>query len=165
FCDPQPSRRQGPVLWEFRLKGDSAVRQRSPKNVGRIGDYYSVPKDGAMDPAVETALSKIESGAAPVIAKLRAGDIAISDDERVWLAAFIALQMVRGPAFRDHVESFVGTVGTAMLRAMARSPEYRAELLRRFPGALEDGTPKAEALANMMADPSRHFVVTGTPQS
>jgi hypothetical protein len=65
FCDPRPSRRQGRVLWEFRLKADGAVLQRAPKNVGRIRDYYSVPKDGAMDPAIEGALSVIESGAAP----------------------------------------------------------------------------------------------------
>src|SRR2546426_695061 len=47
-----------------------------------------------------------------VIAKLRAGDIAISEEERQWLAAFIALSMVRGPAARDHVEARVVKVGT-----------------------------------------------------
>jgi hypothetical protein len=90
FCDPQPSRRQGQVLWEFRLKDDDVVRHRSPKNVGRIRDYYSVPKNGVMDPAIEGGLSVIESGAASVIAKVRVGNVAISEEERQWLTAFIA---------------------------------------------------------------------------
>ena len=163
FCDPQPSKRQGRVLWEFRLKED-VVRQRSPKNVGRISDYYSIPKDGGvLDAAIEGGLSKIESGVAPVIAKLRAGTFTLSDDERLWLATFIAIQMVRGPAFRDHVEAAMGTMGTIMVKAMARRPEYLARILRELPEIKDkDGAPPTvEKLTKVVSS----LKVTATPQS
>jgi uncharacterized protein DUF4238 len=167
FCDPQPSKRQGPVVWEFRLKGDGVVRQRSPKNVGRIRDYYSVPIDGVMDPAIEGGLSTIESGAAPVIAKLRGGNFTVGEEERQWLAAFIALQMVRGPAHRDHVQAFIAMVGTNWLRAMGRRPEALGQLLREVPGIKdEDRTPaRVQELARMAAEPEKHFKITATPHS
>src|SRR5882672_1194840 len=161
FCDPQPARRQGQVLWEFRLDGDDVIRQHSPKNLGRIRDYYSVPKDGAMDPAIEGGLSVIESGAAPVIAKLRSENFAMSEEDRQWIAAFIALQMVRGPAFRDHVEATMGRLGMTVIKAMGRHPDALASLIREVPEIKdEDRTPsKVDELAKMAAEAEKHFKV------
>jgi hypothetical protein len=102
-----------------------------------------------------------------LIAKLRAGNVALSEEERQWLAAFIALQMVRGPALRDHVQALVAMIGTNMLRAMGRRPEAFARLFREVPGIKdEDKTPaKIEELARMAAEPEKHFKITATPQS
>lgn len=166
FCDPVPSKRQGRVVWEFRFK-DDVVCRRAPKNVGRIADYYSVETaDGLHNPAIEGVLSQIESRTAPIIARLRDEHLALADEDRWWLAMFIAFQMVRGPAFRDHVEKALGLIGTVMLRAMARREEYFARVLRETPGiAEEDRTPaKIEEFRRMAAEPEKHFEISGTPE-
>ena len=102
-----------------------------------------------------------------MIAKLRTGDIAIGEEERQWLAAFIALQMVRGPALRDQAEAMVAAIGTNMLRAKGRRPEAFARLFREVPGIKnEDKTPeKVEELARMAAEPEKHFKIVATPHA
>lgn len=101
-----------------------------------------------------------------MIAKLRVGNIALSDEERGWLAGFIGFQMVRGPAFRDLVEASAATIALQTIKAMGRRPEYLARRLREVPELKgRDWTPEEiEDLAKKAAAAEKHFKVATSPR-
>src|SRR5436309_1798723 len=109
FCDPVTPEGQEPSLWQCDLE-DGVVKRRAPRRAALRANYYSVVKPGGDDHQVEGLLSKIESSAAPVIAKLRRGNFKMTDEEREHLAWFMGFFAVRVPAIRDFLEKTAGKV-------------------------------------------------------
>lgn len=74
-------------------------RCQQPLNTAVIGNFYVFEnRDGEKDYSLESFFSKIEGSAKSTTLKLEAGG-AISPEERLYLANFIALLMVRSPKF------------------------------------------------------------------
>jgi uncharacterized protein DUF4238 len=123
FQDPTTPSGQTPWVWIADLQ-DETVARRAPKNVGARADYYSFPDGGEPNEEVETLLGQIESRAAPIIVRLRNGDLALGGQERADLGYFIAFLAARVPAFRDVFEKFMGDVADSVLMMSASRPEY-----------------------------------------
>ena len=74
-------------------------RCQQPLNTAVIGNFYVFENtEGEKDYSLESFFSKIEGSAKSTIGKLEAGGT-ISPEERLYLANFIALLMVRSPKF------------------------------------------------------------------
>lgn len=90
-------------------------RQVSPRDATVEKHFYSIDIDGRRDPAVEEALGKIESVAAPLIRALEAGDLP-EGQQRAELALFIAMSWLRTPAWRQQTKSLHEQMTLAMFR-------------------------------------------------
>ena len=93
--------RDGFVWLYDREKNEYRCQQ--PLNTAVIGNYYVFEnKDGQKDYSLENFFSKIEGSAKSTIGKLEVrGEI--SPEERLYLAHFIALLLVRSPKFDREV--------------------------------------------------------------
>jgi hypothetical protein len=110
----------GPArLWQYdKVRGE--VTESSPRRAGRRRHYHSIPKkDGTVDVSVENALAVAENQSAPLLRRLIGGE-ALDNRERSVLSYFIALMLVRVPAFRDGVAKFKAAIVKDMTRLMAR---------------------------------------------
>ena len=85
FCDPGLSR---PSVWVVDLR-QNKIRCAAPRNVATEIDYYSrTLPDGTLGDGVEKVLARVETEAAPIIKKLRAGAFSLTGDDRGILAIF-----------------------------------------------------------------------------
>lgn len=83
----------------------NSVAVQTPVNTGVIGYWYSIRmEDGSKNSSLEAWLSEMESRAAPGIDKLRLGGKALSQDERLGVAQFIAFLWTRGPDLHHMME-------------------------------------------------------------
>ncbi len=124
FRDPALAR---PSVWVVDLR-QNKIRRAAPRNVATEIDYYSrTLPDGTLGDGVEKVLARVETEAAPIIKKLRAGDFSLTGDDRGILAIFVAFMLVRVQAFRVCVEAFGAEAATALLRTAAGQPDYFEE--------------------------------------
>ena len=116
--------RQTPWVWVADFE-TGKISRRAPKNIASRPGYYALPNRPGLPPNVaEESLGKIESATAPVVAKLRAGDLNLGGQDWAELHFFMAFFAVRVPAFRDNIEDFAGRVVTQMAQMMASQAEY-----------------------------------------
>ena len=120
FRDTKIPTQQGPRVWVADLK-EQTIQLRAPKSVAYRVDYYALP-DPAQAQELEKALGRIESDAAPVVARLLGGQLDLGDQARAYLANFMALLVTRGPFFRDKVEDVSAQVMERMMMATVRNP-------------------------------------------
>lgn len=100
-----------------RKSTDKSV-QTSSKNVAVETGFYSVEVEGVDGNVVEDALAVADSETAGVLARLDKSGLPISDDDRVTLAVFIALQLVRTKHHRattDMAGSFFARLNSKMM--------------------------------------------------
>jgi hypothetical protein len=116
FVDPERAKR----LWQYdKVRG--GVDPSSPRDAARRTDYHSIPKiDGTIDTSVEDCLARIEDQAAPVLRKLTAREV-IDNRERSIVSYFVALMLVRVPAFRDGAAKFKA----AMIKTLTQQEALR----------------------------------------
>jgi len=124
FCDPVTPELHAPSIWVVRLR-DGSIKRRAPHNVAVEVDYYSrrLPS-GEVDDGFERILSGVESAAAPILRRIRAGSFSLTDEERERLAIFVSFMMVRVPSFRKYLARAVNKVAESLMRAMAQSPDF-----------------------------------------
>lgn len=139
FRDTKIPTQQGPRVWVADLK-ERTIQLRAPKSVAYSVDYYALP-DPAKAQELEKALGRIESDAAPVVARLLGGQLDLSDQARAYLANFMALLVTRGPFFRDKVEDVSAQVMERMIMATVRNPA-RFERSFREANAGKELTPQ-----------------------
>src|SRR5262249_2945209 len=90
-------------LWIYDKERLSIARS-SPKDAGRRRHYYSIPKiDGTRDLSVEDALAVAENQTAPLWERLIGGG-PFDNKERSVISFFLALLLIRVPAFRGAIE-------------------------------------------------------------
>jgi hypothetical protein len=89
-----------------------ATAQISPRDATIVKHFYSVDTDDGFDSAVEDAIARIESGAAPIIDRLTevgADGLAKHPElplhERLLLALFISVTRQRTPIWREQTKS------------------------------------------------------------
>lgn len=107
-------------------------RRQQPLNTAVIGNYYVFEnKDGEKDYSLESYFSKIEGSAKSTIKKLEAkGEI--SPEERLYLAHFIALLMVRSPKFDREVNEIADAATKQLIKHSVPNVEAATELLRQY---------------------------------
>lgn len=94
------------LLWVYDRERDE-FRKQQPKDSAVQKDYYTyTDKDGVKHFDIEQMLSMVEGEASGPLAKLDAGD-PISEDERSWVAQFIAFLMLRTPETEKRVNEMV----------------------------------------------------------
>ena len=107
-------------------------RKQSPHNTAVIGHYYVFENaKGEKDYSVEKYLSIIEGKAKVVIKKLETR-ASITPEERLNLAHFVALLMVRTPKFEEEVRQIVDSTTKHLVKHMIPSEEAAAGLLREY---------------------------------
>lgn len=164
WCHPIPLPRHGRSLWECDLVEQKTTRH-PPKKVATEADYYSsVNADGTVDHGVESLLSIVESKGAPAVQKVRAGDFALTAEERKQLSLFIGFLVVRVPSLRNYMEQSAGLIGESIMRVMAQHPEYFRRMTKEAMAAAgEEITEKQiERTRKAALEPKKHFIVSGT---
>jgi hypothetical protein len=145
---------------------EGRVKRRSPRKAARQANYYSAADaDGALNHDVERLLSRIESNAAPVLAKLRRGDFALTEDERAHLALFIGFFIIRVPSTRNFLEETMGKIGEVMMEVMARHPRGFERMVRQVPELRDITREEIEEARRAGLNPAEHFIIRGTPES
>jgi hypothetical protein len=102
------------------------------KNVDRIistksaavrTEFYTFDTDDGPSDAVEVAISRIESRAAPVFVAIDAGEWPLREEDRAVLANFLAVQLARQPGIRAGMERGLEEVMKMTAKLIAGSPE------------------------------------------
>lgn len=107
------------------------VRMQQPVNTGVIGHFYTqVDEQGRQRFELEAFLSEVESNAKPVIEKLRGGH-SLDNQERMDLAAFIALGSGRTPDMVETVQAMNGQLVKHLGKALFSDEEAVLETLMR----------------------------------
>src|SRR5262249_35373984 len=79
-----------------------------PENTAVIRHFYSIERDdGTHDPALEEALGKIESVAAPIYERMVSGELP-AGQEKADFASFVALAYLRTEAMRRDAAEVIG---------------------------------------------------------
>jgi len=125
FCDPATPEGQDPWVWVADLK-ERTIRRKAPKNVASRSDYYAIPDStGEKTHAIEEMFSRIESDAAPIVARLLRGEFDLSVKDRAALGHLMAAMATRGPSFRENIERFLAEVARKVLLVSAQfDPDF-----------------------------------------
>lgn len=93
-------------IWVYDRQLDS-FRRQTPTTTTVMNHYYTVKwQDGTKSDEIERFWAWLESMAAPVLAKLERRKRP-SDLEYTWFSTFLALLMVKVPAFRQKCETHI----------------------------------------------------------
>ena len=100
FCAPGKN-----TLWAYD-KSTGKSFQTSVRNIARERDYYEAEIGGRIL-SLEEALSNLEGKAGVIIGRIIASRCigGLSEQERIVLAMFVAIQMKRGPNHRQHIQA------------------------------------------------------------
>lgn len=127
------------MLWLYDRERKE-FRRQSPKNTAVEKDYYTFENEnGEKDFSIEEYLSKIESKAKDSIVKLERREI-ISPEERLYLAHFIALLMVRTPKFDREANQMADAAAKHIVKHAIPTVEAAGELLRQYGEKKEENT-------------------------
>lgn len=139
-------------------KTDGSIARTTVKGSAFEVNYYTLTTpDGSRDTGLEAALSRVESNAAPAIARLlelTPGRQAISEDDRVAIALYLALLHGRVPGARNPAEEMTDVLGKMIIDMNLSIPDaYRQVALANGahdePGALE--AERLQLLADLRA--------------
>ena len=131
-----------PRIWAYD-KSTGKSFETSVDNVAVERNFYDA-KIGDSILSLEEGLSKLESRASVIIDRIvEDRDIgALSGDDRIEIATFVATQMLRGPNNREHVKA----LGEAVRGTLAERGVDQESIARLLPDLSED---EAKALALM----------------
>ena len=128
FIDPASKDLHNPYLWVVDLQ-DRIVMKKGPENVARIVGFYDWDELGDIAPSIEDIYSKIESRAAPVVARIRNNDFHMTMGDRYNLSIFIGFQISRTPFARSLVIDRIKNSGQEKLHEIVRNEvEFREKL-------------------------------------
>lgn len=119
------------MLWLYDRERKE-FRSQSPKNTAVEKDYYAFQNEnGEKDFSIEEYFSRTESKAKCTIVKLERREI-ISPEERLYLAHFIALLMVRTPKFDREANQMADAAAKHIVKHTIPTVEAAGELLRQY---------------------------------
>lgn len=103
-------------LWVYDRE-EGSYKERNPKTVATENHFYTVEDDeGKKRADVEEVLGRVENTVAPIIRKIDAGSYALSAEEKIHLAQFVALLKFRVLMFEGWFSDFADTVAKKILR-------------------------------------------------
>jgi hypothetical protein len=119
------------LLWLYDRQRKQ-YRPQTPHNTAIISYYYAFENEqGERDCRVEQYLSVVEGKAKATILRLEAGD-AITPEERLNLAQFIAFLNVRTPKFHREVTQIADATAKHLMKYQTPTVEAAAGLLREY---------------------------------
>ena len=120
FCDGE-----GKIL-VYRKDDPHKPLHLSLNNVALRNYYYSLPlpEGGRDNNTLEDAFSGLEGQWPPLVDRLRRRDDINDDDSLTTLFSFIALQRLRVPAIRDHLERMMAEAGKSVLRIANKRDDF-----------------------------------------
>jgi hypothetical protein len=109
-------------LWVYEKH--KPLRQSKPKDEANRPDYYSLTESEQDDKdAVEHALSRIESLAAPIVRKLVTPQYVLTPENAADLLLFIAFMFARVPAWRENLDKVAAQTTKRLHVSFARNKE------------------------------------------
>jgi len=150
FVDPHNK----PYIWIYE-KGNLDVRKASAKDIANQKHYYSftTPEGERDSETFEEILKKIEERAAPVIKNIEERK-ALTNEQRVWFAFFLAFTMTRVPSFRENVERATGEI-------MKKANQIWASYPADFESMIEKSEKDTGNKIEMPVEELRKFVLEG----
>jgi len=150
FVDPHNK----PYIWIYE-KGNLDVRKASARDIATQKHYYSftTPEGERDSETFEKILGKIEGKAAPVIKNIKERK-ALTNEQRVWFAFFLAFTMTRVPSFRENIERATGEIMKKANQIWASYPAGFESMIEKFE---KDTGNKIE----MPVEELRKFVLEG----
>ncbi len=124
FIDPILSAKSKHQVWTY--SAGSEPEAKGVRDVAAVHDYYEVDLPGT-ERFAEKEFSKVESAGAPILKKLRSGDINLTAEEKSTFAIFIAMSMARVPVWRELIDV-----------VQAEATRRAVELIAQDPTALND---------------------------
>jgi hypothetical protein len=107
-------------LWVYEKH--RPLRQSKPKNEAHRPDYYALDEGEDRD-AVEHALSRIESFAAPIVRKLVTPQYVLTPENAADLLLFVAFMFARVPAWRENLDKIAAQTTKRLHVSFARNKE------------------------------------------
>jgi hypothetical protein len=127
FCDPQPGNKK-PFLWVYSPKRE--VRFQNTKECATENYFYCFEKDGARSFEVEHAIADLENHSLPLLVRPQQGLLPATPQDRLTLAGYVALAVMRTPAARSIFNQAVIDVQVKRLRELANVPGELETVLR-----------------------------------
>lgn len=120
-------------IWVYD-RAKKEYRHQKVDQVALINHYYRIEKrDGTLSTEIEQFLSEIEGNAASALEKLERGR-PITEQEKVYIAVFAALQLTRVPDF----EKVQNEMQEKTIRMMYKQTFHSVEAAKREIGKLKD---------------------------
>jgi hypothetical protein len=121
FCDPQLN--NGLAAHRLRVYApDRPPRTQIPRECAVQNYFYCFDQDGRRNFLVERTLAEMESMSAPVLQAARQGRLPTNGTDRLTLAGYIALSMVRTPTAKRIVDQAYIDSCVAQLRELIDTP-------------------------------------------
>ena len=112
------------IVWVYDRKRDQ-FRKQSPKNTALERSFYTfMDKKGKAHDAIEKMFAEIEGHAKPIIYKIHNGDYAITQQEKMDLATFIAALYVRVPESLRRTERSSEAISKDIMSRTVRIEPY-----------------------------------------
>jgi uncharacterized protein DUF4238 len=140
-----------PYLWVADFEERKHYR-RAPANAAAVADYYVAQE-------IEERLGQLESRAAPVIRGIVGGNTTLTAEDRSVLSGFIAVQMVRVPAFRGRLEEFVAGAGGRMNAFFIQDRARYERALRETSPDRQFTEQEVDELHAVARDPANYRIV------
>ncbi len=112
FVDEKTPDNQEPYVWFFN-KGERVGRKKSPANLFTETDLYTLKlKTGGKNYVIEETLSRFEGKYAEIFRDKIKNHIPISDEEHIYLCAFVSIMLQRTLRHRDSLNKFLDDIIT-----------------------------------------------------
>lgn len=136
FCDPHPGNKK-PFVWVYSPKRE--VRFQNTKECATENYFYCFQKDGTRSFKVEHAIADLESHSLPLLIRAQKGLLPETPQDRLTLAGYVALALMRTPAARSIFNQAVIDVRVNRLRELANVPGEMEKVLREHKIEFESG--------------------------
>jgi hypothetical protein len=158
FTDPETPEGQEPYLWiyEYEFK---KWKKRAPKNVASKPDFYTlIEKGGKRRDEIEEALAIVEGKTASIYREKIRKRGSLTEEEKGFIASFVAFMITRVPSFHKTINSWVADVVKTMMSMYQDRPQAFERLKKQF--EKEKGEKLPADLDAKSLDPSRYKIKT-----
>lgn len=106
WVNPNTPSGQEPYVWIFN-RGEKSGKKKAPSNIFTETDLYTLHhKSGKKNYAIEETLSNLEGKYATVFREKISKHLPLTEEEHIYLCAFVAAMMQRTPRYRDNMNRF-----------------------------------------------------------
>lgn len=134
WVDPNTPANQEPYVWVFE-RGQKKGRKKAPSNLFTETDLYTIKlESGEKVYAIEETLANLEGKYAAIFQGKIRKHLPLSDEEHIYLCAFVSVMLQRTLRHRDNLEQFIDQLieHTSDLEQAHDIPPKESDGLRRF---------------------------------
>lgn len=134
WTDPNTPAGQEPYVWVFK-RGEKKGRKKAPSNLFSKTDLYTLKLDTKEKSyAIEETLSNLESKYATILRDKIKKHLPLSEEEHIYLCAFVSVMLQRTLRHRDNLENFIDQLieHTESLEQAHEIPSHESDKLKTF---------------------------------